>query len=236
MPYRAWAEAAEHALAPLADPGAAQQMAAYMKHVAPFLGIQTKPRRAALKSAWRGLAPLDQSGLTALVQDLWRRREREYQYAACEALDWHRGELSAGFLSVSVRALVVTKPWWDTVDSLGSAIIAPLVRTHPELVDTMWAWNRDEDRWLVRASIQHQRGNGAATDLSLLLALCTPHISDREFFIAKAIGWALRDASAHWPNEVQAYIDEHPGISSVARREGQRGVDRALAAVAAQDH
>jgi 3-methyladenine DNA glycosylase AlkD len=229
MPYRAWADAAQLALAPLADAHAAGQMAAYMKHVSPFLGIQTKPRRAALKAAWRGLDPLDQRGLTRLVLALWRLPAREYQYAACEALDWYRGELTADFLTTPVRELVVAKPWWDTVDSLGSAIITPLVNTYPELVDTMWQWNRDQDRWLVRASIQHQRGNGIETDLDLLFALCAPHVADREFFIAKAIGWALRDASAHWPHEVQAFIDAHGDISSVARREGQRGVDRALA-------
>ncbi|MFA7323283.1 MAG: DNA alkylation repair protein [Candidatus Nanopelagicales bacterium] len=228
MPYRAWIDAARQAYAPLANPEYAVNMAAYMKRIAPYLGIQTQARRAALKAAWKPLAQLDQPDLAQLVQKLWRLPEREYHYAACDALDWYRGAISADFLDDPVRELVTTKSWWDSVDSLGTVIITPLVNTYPELIDTMWDWNRDENIWLVRASIQHQRGNRDETDLALLLAMCEPHIANKEFFIAKAIGWALRDASAYWPNEVQEFIDRYPGISSVARREGQRGVDRAL--------
>ncbi|MSW67077.1 MAG: DNA alkylation repair protein, partial [Actinobacteria bacterium] len=100
---------------------------------------------------------------------------------------------------------------------------------YPELVDTMWEWIEDENIWLVRVAIQHQRGLRENTDLDLLFSMCQPHINEKNFWIAKAIGWALRDVSAYWPADVQAFIDRNPGISSVARREGQRGIDRAIA-------
>lgn len=229
MPSRAWVDAARQALVPLSDAASAAEMERYMKGVAPYLGIRTPVLRKALKAAWRPLAPLSQGELARLVQALWRLPEREYQYAAVDAMSWHRGPITSDFLESPVRTLVTTKPWWDTVDSLGSAVITPLVNRNPGLTATMWEWLRSGDIWLARAAIQHQRGNKQETDLALLFAMCEEHITDREFWIAKAIGWALRDASAIWPADVQAFIDRHPGIAPVARREAQRGVDRAVA-------
>lgn len=228
MPYRAWVDATKQALTPLADAEAAIGMKKYMKDVAPYLGISSPARRTALKSAWKPLPVLAQRDLGRFAKAMWQLPEREYQYAAIDAIDRHRDELSAAFLIDPVKTLVVTKPWWDTVDSLGSAAITPLVIHHPELTATMWEWLRSGNIWLARAAIQHQRGKKDETDLQLLFDMCEVHITDREFWIAKAIGWALRDASALWPQDVQAFVDRHPGIAPVARREAQRGVDRAL--------
>jgi 3-methyladenine DNA glycosylase AlkD len=90
----------------------------------------------------------------------------------------------------------------------------------------MWSWWESGDRWLVRAAIQHQRGLRERTDLDRLFAMCDGYAADREFFIAKAIGWALRDASAWAPELVQAFVDAHPDLSAVARREAVRGLAR----------
>ena len=228
MPYRDWVRATQQALSPLADEGHAVDMSRYMKHVAPYLGIRTPARRSALKASWKSLEPLDEAGLAKFALAMWQLPEREYQYAACDALDWYRGDLSADFLHAPVQHLVATRPWWDTVDNLGSAIITPLVNACPELVTTMWAWLESGDIWLARAAIQHQRGNRDQTDLQLLFSMCEVHITDGEFWIAKAIGWALRDVSAYWPADVQAFVDRHPDIAPVARREAQRGIDRAM--------
>ena len=95
-----------------------------------------------------------------------------------------------------MQDLLTTAPWWDTVDSLGSAAITPLVARHPADVDLMWAWLDSGDRWLIRAAIQHQRGLKEGTDLDRLFTMCDRFADDREFFIAKAIGWALRDVTA----------------------------------------
>jgi len=229
MPSRAWVEATQQALVPLSDPASAVQMQRYMKDVAPYLGIRTPVLRKALKAAWKPLAPLNEHELARFAQAMWQLPEREYQYAASNAFAWHRGELNPAFLHDPVQALVTTKSWWDTVDELGSTIITPMVNAYPELVSTMWEWLESDNIWLVRAAIQHQRGNKQRTDLELLLAMCAVHITDREFWVAKAIGWALRDASAYWPDEVQRFVNDHPRITAVARREAQRGVDRALA-------
>ncbi|MCX6431864.1 MAG: DNA alkylation repair protein [Actinobacteria bacterium] len=219
-------QAASAALTPLADPVIAIHMRAYMKDIAPFFGIMTPARRAALRAAWKPLAPLTEASLSSTCRELWSLQEREYQYAACDLIARHSSVLSADFIGGTAQELVVTKPWWDTVDSLGGVAITPVVARHPELVDLMWTWLDSGDRWLIRAAIQHQRGLKDRTDLDRLFAMCDRFASDREFFIAKAIGWALRDAARLNAESVRVFVDTHSGLSAVARREAERGLAR----------
>jgi len=228
MPYRLWVKATQAAYAPLGDPAHAQGAEKYMKNIAPFIGMGTLPRRAALKAAWKPLPELDEADLAKFCLAMWKLPEREYQYAACDLLAWNKTSRSDDFLINPLKTLIITKSWWDTIDALNSNAVNPLIRKHPELVNTIWEWIESDNIWLVRVAIQHQRGSRNSTDLDLLFSMCEPHIAEKNFWIAKAIGWALRDASAYWPDEVQRFITKHPDISSVARREGQRGVDRAL--------
>jgi len=225
-PAEAYVDAAVAVLSPLADADRAEPMRRYMKDVAPFLGVSTPDRRGALKVAWSDLPELDANELARACDELWGLPEREYQYAACDLVDRHRRHLPAEFIADPVERLLTTKPWWDTVDSLESASICPVTARHPELVDLMWQWLGSGDRWLIRAAIQHQRGRKQDTDVDLLYAMCDRFAEDREFFIAKAIGWALRD-STRWDREgVQRFGDDHPRLSAVARREALRGLAR----------
>jgi 3-methyladenine DNA glycosylase AlkD len=104
--------------------------------------------------------------------------------------------------------------------------VSPLTKRNPQLVGLMWQWLDSGDRWLIRAAIQHQRGRKEDTDFDLLYAMCDRHAPEREFWIAKAIGWALRDVTRWDPAGVAAFVDAHPGLSSVARREALRGLAR----------
>lgn len=221
-----WVDATQAALTPLACAQDAAVMTAYMKDVAPFLGVTTPDRRAALKSAWQALPALDAAAVADVARRLWALPEREYQYAACDLLARYQRDLPSDVLVDPVQTLLTTNPWWDTVDSLGSAIVTPLVARDPGLVPLMWSWWESGDRWLVRAAVQHQRGLRERTDLDRLFAMCDGYAADREFFIAKAIGWALRDASAWAPDRVREFLDAHPGLSAVARREAVRGIAR----------
>ncbi len=190
-----WVDATVEALAPLADDSRAPAMQAYMKDVAPFLGVTTPERRRALRSAWSGLAPLDEQGVSAVARALWARPEREYQYAACDLLARHARNLTGDFVADPVQDLLTTRPWWDTVDSLGTAAITPLVARYPAQVDRMWAWLDSGDRWLIRAAIQHQRGLKEATDLDRLFAMCD-RFADRPRVLHRQgdrLGTARRD-------------------------------------------
>jgi len=218
--------ATREALEPLGDPDNAAPMASYIKDVSPFLGVKTPDRRAALKAAWGPLPRLDEKTLARTCLELWALDEREYQYAACDLIDREHRQLSAEFLVAPVETLITAKSWWDTVDSLGSAAVSPITMREPATTELMWQWLRSDDIWLIRAAIQHQRGRKADTDFPLLYAMCEPYAQERQFFIAKAIGWALRDATRWDRQGVQEFVDAHPGLSSVARREAIKGLDR----------
>jgi len=222
----AWVDATVAALAPLSNTPNASSMRSYMKDVAPFLGVTTPERRRALRSGWAHLPALTDDGLATVSRALWALPEREYQYAACDLIGRNARRLSGHFLAEPVQDLLTTRPWWDTVDSLGSVAITALVARHPEQVHLMWEWLDSGDRWLIRAALQHQRGLKERTDLDRLFAMCDRFAADREFFIAKAIGWALRDVTRWDAPAVQVFVDDHPSLSPVARREATRGLAR----------
>jgi 3-methyladenine DNA glycosylase AlkD len=214
-------------LAARADPTSAPQMQAYMKGVAPFLGLQTPERRRVTSAVARQFAPPpDEGAIAELARALFALPEREFAYAACDLLTRWMKHCGPDFLVDPVQELLVTRPWWDTVDSLGSAAVSPLCRRYDELRSVVLDWSASGELWLERAAIQHQRGWGEATDVPFVLSLCADHADDREFFIQKAIGWALRDLSPLDPAAVRAFVDAHPELTRVATREAERGLDR----------
>ena len=212
---------------PLHDPARAEQMRAYMKDVSPFLGIAAGPRRQAQRRALATAGPAAVEDVAPTMVALWAQPEREYTYAACELFGRHAALLPASVLTDPVAGLLLTKPWWDSVDSLGTPGISTMVRRHPELSAVIDDWSATDDQWLIRAAIQHQRGLGAETDVPRVLQLCGDHATDRRFFVAKAIGWALRDLSRIDPTAVAKFVADNPDLPPVARREAVRGLERA---------
>jgi 3-methyladenine DNA glycosylase AlkD len=202
-------------------------MAAYMKHVAPFLGVRSAPRRLALRVAWRELpAPTNNElGLACLV--LMKQREREYHYAAYDLIETNIAATDETFLVEYVEDLLTTKPWWDTVDGYGSTAVSPLCWRY-DASELVQRWSRSSNMWLNRAAIQHQRGWKGDTDVEFVLSICDVHSHSREFFVAKAIGWALRDLARLDPDAVRAFLRKHPQLSPVAVREARRGLGEIL--------
>ena len=200
------------------DVAAAFGAQAYMKGVAPFLGIKAPERRKILREIFRSLpTPTSQElGLTA--RELWKLPEREYHYAACDLIDFFIECSDKNFLRDHIEFLIVQKSWWDSVDLLGTSAVSPLTEKFPS-VGLMRTWNRSSNMWLVRASIQHQRGRKAQTDIPLLIEFINRHSAESEFFITKAIGWALRDLSRVNIAEVKKFLKQHPELDKVAVRE-----------------
>ena len=194
---------------------------AYMKDIAPFLGVMTPGRRSLVKSLLASLPVPSSDEIAETVRALWKLEEREYQYAANDLLGIYSMQLDKNFLAEHCEFLITEKSWWDTVDGLGSAVVSPLTMKYPAIL-LMRKWNKSDDIWLVRASIQHQRGRKYETDIDLLFDLCEPHVAKKEFFIAKAIGWALRDLSRIDNREVIRFLNEHPDLNSVAVREAKK--------------
>lgn len=194
---------------------------AYMKDIAPFLGVKTPERRKLFKEIFRDLPTPTSKELGETSRALWKLREREYHYAACDLIDFFIESADKNFLKDHVEYLITQKSWWDTVDTLGSVAISPLTIKYPS-ISLMRSWNKSSNMWLNRAAIQHQRGRKHDTDIPLLLEFLDTHAGESEFFIAKAIGWALRDLSRVNNSEVKKFLKAHPELNRVAVREAQK--------------
>jgi 3-methyladenine DNA glycosylase AlkD len=228
---RTWSEevllVTRRALVPGANSDEAVAMAAYMKHIAPFLGVRSSPRRLALRAAWRELAAPTNNKLGDACVLLMNQREREFHYAAYDLVETYIGATDETFLVEYVEDLLTTKPWWDTVDGFGSTAVSPLCWRY-DATQLVQRWSRSSNMWLNRAAIQHQRGWKGATDIEFVLSICDVHSQSREFFVAKAIGWALRDLARLDANAVRAFLRENPQLSPVAVREARRGLGEVL--------
>ncbi len=214
-----------HAFTDVAVPTDAAPMADYMKHVAPFLGVKADARRRVVRHWCAHMTVSTADAVVTLAQKLVAEPEREFHYAAADATAYWRRLLDASFVEHHVEHFLLQYPWWDTVDLWGSDVINPLCTRH-DCTATLWRWNASGNRWLIRASIQHQRGRKRDYDVELMLALCMPHLTSDEFFVAKAIGWALRDMAKYHPARIRQFVEAHPQLHVVARREAMRGVDR----------
>ena len=227
LPEDAWArEVVDRAIAALGDrrdPEHAAGAEAYMHYVAPFLGIKAPDRRFYLETEWRDLATptSDELGRAALA--LMALPEREYHYAAYDLVGTYLDVADASFLETYVAELITTKPWWDTCDAFVNAAVSPLCRRFDQAA-VIDAWSESGDIWLIRAAIGHQRGWHDDTDSDRVLALCDRHWNNEEFFVAKAIGWALRDTAKVHPDAVTVFLGTHKG-NPVATREARRGLE-----------
>ena len=211
------------ALRPERNDEQAEEMTAYMKHIAPFLGVRSGPRRLALKARWRDLETPTSDELGTACINLMNLREREYHYAASDLIEKYVDAADEHFLVEYVEDLLTTNSWWDTVDGFGSTAVSPLCWRY-DATDLILAWSGSSNIWLNRAAIQHQRGWKNDTDIPFVLSICDAHSSQREFFVAKAIGWALRDLARLDPEAVRGFLDSHPRLSVTAVREARRGL------------
>lgn len=204
------------ALRAAADPARAPGQQAYMKSAMPFLGVRVPEARRIAQQTGRELPGAAET--RALARELWDDAAyREERYAAMGLLRTPalRGDLATVAL---IEHMVRTGQWWDVTDEL-AARIADLHDRHPaaaaELART---WSTDPDLWLRRVAILSQLGRRERVDRELLAEVLAPNLTDHEFFIRKAIGWALRDLARHDPGWVRAYADRHP-LSPLSRRE-----------------
>ncbi|RSZ65697.1 DNA alkylation repair protein [Corynebacterium hylobatis] len=191
---------------PLADPVRAAGMSAYMRGQFLFLGVATPDRRAAVQEVLRGRRKaVDRE----LVEECWAAAEREFQYVACD----HLRDVPLGPGDVTwLRSLVVRRSWWDTVDALAK----PIGRAATS--EQMRDWAADGDLWVRRVAILHQLGLREATDEALLAEIIRVNLGSDEFFIDKAIGWALREYAKTAPGRVRDFLAAHE-VSALTRRE-----------------
>jgi len=208
--------------APAREPERAVQAAAYMRDQFAFLGFPAQTQRTLGRQVVAGLPAPTEDDLRAVALACWKLDEREYQYFACDWLRAHLAVPGPDFLA-TVRTLITTKSWWDTVDALATRIVGGLVRRHPQLGAELDAWAADPNMWLVRTAILHQLHYGVETDPDRLFGYCTRQAGHQDFFVRKAIGWALRHYARTDPEAVRRYIDDNRGqLSPLSVREAAK--------------
>lgn len=213
--------AVEEALRPLANVQQAVPMRAYMLDQFVFLGIRTTPRRQALRglprlSVWR------QDEWLALAEALWRLPEREFRYVAIDMLAKHHKRLDEHALP-RILELLQADSWWDTVDGLAGVVGDILLRERlkqPKVQTHMDVCLMHPHLWVRRLAMLHQLGWKSQTDQPRLFRYALTLADEKDFFIRKAIGWALRDHARTQPDAVREFLNQHaPQLSGLTRRE-----------------
>jgi 3-methyladenine DNA glycosylase AlkD len=204
-----------------ANPTEAAPMKKYMRDQFEYLGIKT-PQRAALQKefyAEHGLPPV--KALDAILRDLWSLPQREFQYTAVGLLGKLGEQIPPGFID-TIEYLIVTKSWWDTVDSIAGTSVGIHFKRFPAVRKKYLAkWRRSKNMWLRRTTILFQLNYKADTDFDLLCDIIRGSLGSDEFFINKAIGWALRQYARSDPKAVRKFVletDLHP----LSRREAMK--------------
>lgn len=208
-----------------ADPGRAAGAQAYMKSQMPSLGVRVPEVRRIVKAAAAAHPPGSLAELQSMVLALWRSAGcREERYAAIELTGL---KLAAGELSMLAlyEEIIRTGAWWDLVDGVAHRLGTLLQAHRSELTPVLGRWSRDDDFWVRRAAITAQLGAKTATDTALLAAVIEANLDDPEFFIRKAIGWALRQYARTDPAWVRAFVQRHwDELSPLSRKEALRNL------------
>lgn len=214
-------------LSRLADPDKAAPMAAYMKTEMPFYGVQTPERRPIAREMNRRYAPANRDDYEAAVLALWQLPHREEKYLAISYASSHQDFINGASLPL-YETLVRTGAWWDFVDSTAIKLVGGVLAA--EMEDTFVVldrWITDPDLWIRRTAIISQIGMKEDTDSKRLFAYCLSCAAEKEFFIRKGIGWALREYSCVRPDAVRAWLLAHrDALSGLSFREGAKALRR----------
>jgi 3-methyladenine DNA glycosylase AlkD len=193
-------------------------MKAYMKNHFPFLGIKSPLRKELLKEQFVEYALPEPEQFFDEVWKLYELPEREYQYAAIALIDKMKKHLTTEDFSALLR-LIETKSWWDSVDSIAPAFVGHVVKIDRVYGEkTMMEWTLSDNMWTNRSAILHQLKFKQETDTDLLFKIIRQHSSSKEFFIQKAIGWALREYAKTDSNCVKSFVEGHP-LKPLSKRE-----------------
>ncbi len=210
-------------LAAQADPIRAPQMQAYLKSEIPCLGV-TAPLQRKIVAHAAAEVPLESfEDWRDTVLELWRGAEYREELACAGLLAGERRYRAFQTLAALplYEELIVRGAWWDLVDGVATHRLGPLLLAYPsEMRRKMLGWSRDRSLWKRRSSIICQLTLKEKTDRELLYACIEPNLSDKDFFIRKAIGWALRAFAYIDPDEVVRYVAEKGELlSPLSRRE-----------------
>lgn len=203
----------------------AGKMAQYMRNLFPFYGISKPTRAEIVKPILKQLIAVSTpENYEVIALELWNKPQREFQYVSIEYLEkveklWRRQSTLELF-----ENLIVTKSWWDSVDTIASHCVGKYLRTWPQDVETIiQRWNTHENMWLNRTAIIFQLSYKSKTDTELLTRVIDTHSRSKEFFIQKAIGWALRQYAYTDADFVRTFVETHT-LAPLSKREALKNM------------
>lgn len=222
-------EDARARLAVAGDADRAPKMQAYMKSAMPYHGVPSAGVAAIAREAFAAhpLATFEdwRDTVLALFREASHREERYVAVTLAERGKYRAFARRQEALPL-FEALIVEGAWWDIVDTVASHLLGGLHAAHPAWTAArMREWSTDKAMWKRRAAIISQLGRGDDVDLPLLYDCIEPNLADREFFIRKAIGWALRQVAWRNPDEVVRYVEANrERLSGLSKREALKNV------------
>jgi 3-methyladenine DNA glycosylase AlkD len=200
-------------------------MKRYMRDQFEYLGLKS-PQIGALRKELieeHGLPPL--SDFDAILRELWSLPEREFQYIATSLLGRLQDQLPSEFID-TLEYLLVTKSWWDTVDTISTGALGLHFKRFPQVREAyLPKWRKSENFWLRRAAILFQLNYKAETDFNLLCEIICENLGSKEFFINKAIGWALRQHTRVDPEAVREFVASTP-LHPLSAREALKWLEK----------
>nr|WP_315207561.1 DNA alkylation repair protein [uncultured Flavobacterium sp.] len=191
------------------NPENAFAMAKYMKNNFPFFGIKTEERRRIFKEIWKENKEEVSANTRGIALDLYSKPEREFQYCAIEILI---KELKGNYKKQDIQLiekLILNNSWWDSVDTIAKYILGEYLLEFPsETKKVITRFSDSQNMWLNRSAILFQLGYKQRTNVDFLFSECLKQAHSKEFFIQKAIGWALREYAKSNPKIVKEFVEK----------------------------
>lgn len=207
-----------------ANPTIAKGAKAYMLHQFEFYGIKTPLRRKLSKDFYKAYPIYNTKELKALIQLCFKEPQRELHYFAIELLGFHKKLWNVQTITL-IEWILTHNSWWDSVDGTNTHVIGKYFQLFPELVPKITdKWNQSNNFWLQRMSILFQLTYRKQTNLALLTKYIENRQLEKEFFVRKAIGWALRAYTYTDPAWVISFVKKHPELSNLSKREALKRV------------
>lgn len=196
----------------------------YMKNKFSFLGIKTEERRAIFKENYEKYKLEIKANFRTIAWELFHKKEREFHQCAIDLLV---KEFKKNYVLEDIQLienLLITNSWWDSVDVAAKYLLGGYLQHFPsETFKVIERFSNSENMWLNRSAIIFQLSYKEKTNFELLKSECEKHKESKEFFIQKAIGWALRDYSRFNPNGVKEYVNS-THLKPLSSREALRNI------------